>query len=240
MNKYDFSLILPCYNEGPTFEESVGKIVKELNRTKKRWEIIFVEDKSLDETKQTLEKLLKKINGARAIFHKKNMGRGKSVMDGIQASSSPICGFMDVDCEISPSYIPLFIQEVKNGASIAVGKRFYEKGWKSISRVVTSKVYANLVKFLLNLPISDTEAGFKFFNRSRILKIISKTHDHGWFWDTEICARAYYEKIKVSEIPVLFVRRLDKKSTVNLLSDSVNYFTKIIKFRSKVSRARLN
>ena len=164
MSKLDCTLILAAYNEGPTLEASVLKIIKVLRETRLKWEIIFVEDKSTDATRKTVEKIVKGNVNYRAIYHRENMGRGKSVADGISAAKAPICGFLDVDCEISPSYIPLFVKELKNGADLVVGRRFYEKGWKSISRVAASKIYAELVKKLLGLPIDDTETCFKFFH----------------------------------------------------------------------------
>ena len=229
MQKVDLSLILPCYNEGPTFFESVSKIVSVLKTTKYRWEVIFVEDKSTDNTRISVEKIVKKIPQSRAIFHKENVGRGKSVSEGIMESKGKICGFLDVDLEVSESYIPLFISEVEKGADVVVGKRFYDKG--SFLRFISSKVYALIVRMLLNLPVSDSEAGYKFFRRKSIRTILPKVLDKKWFWDTEICARAHAAGLKVTEIPVLFVRRPEKKSTVRLFPDTLDYLKAIIKFK---------
>lgn len=236
MKGLDFSLILPCYNEGSTFEGSVNKIVNSLKGYK--YEIIFVEDKSLDDTRIKVEKLVKKLKGVKAIYHKKNMGRGKSVSDGILASSANVCGYIDVDCEISPRYIPLFIKEVRLGSDLVVGERFYEKGVKSIGRVVASKVYSSLVRILLKLPVKDTESGYKFFNKHETVKVLKKARDYKWFWDTEICARAHYAGLNISQIPVLFVRRPEKKSTVKLIPDSIEYFLKLMSFRSQLSKSK--
>lgn len=233
MKKESLTIILACYNEGPTFGSSVRKIISELKRAKRPWGIIFVDDKSVDDTKLAVEEFVKNNKNCRAIYHSKNQGRGKSVCDGIKIAKGEICGFMDVDCEIAPSYIPLFTEEIVKGADVAVGQRFYEKGWKSLNRVVASKVYAILVGTVLDLPISDTEAGFKFFNRRNILKILPKVKNSGWFWDTEICARAYWTGLRVSEIPVLFNKRKEKKSTVKLIPDSLDYLVQLFKFRSE-------
>lgn len=238
MSKVEISLILPCYNEGPTFEESVEAILRELKKIKSSWEIIFVEDKSLDNTKASIEKFTKKIKNSRAIYHRKNEGRGKSVKDGIIHSRGSICGFMDVDCEISPAFIPIFVGEVEKGYDAAFAERFYESGLKNLVRVAASKLYALLVQQFLNLPIRDTEAGFKFFNRISIMPVIAKTHDKGWFWDTEICAVSHILELKIAQVPVLFVKRSDKKSTVNILNDSIDYLIKIIKFKKEFKKMK--
>lgn len=236
MSKIGFSLVLPCYNEGPTFESNVGKILKELKRLKLSWEIIFVEDSSIDDTKSEVEKLVLTIPNSRAIYHKKNEGRGKSVADGLFAAKGEICGFMDVDCEISPSYIPIFIWEIKKGYDMAIANRFYEGKFKSILRFVASSTYSRLVRLILNLPFDDTEAGFKFFNRKKIIPIVKMTRDKRWFWDTEICARTYLNDLTVSQVPVLFKKRADKKSTVRLIPDSIEYLKKVIEFKKQLNK----
>jgi len=253
MARVDLSIIIACYNEGITFRQSVEKIINVLKTLKKNWEIIFVEDKSLDETAQTVKKLIDSIKNSRlrlvnsdfggqaqVIFHKKNMGRGKSVSDGIKSSRGSICGYLDVDLEVSADYIPLFVNEVDKGFDMVVGKRFYESNFKAITRVAASKIYAFVVRNFLKVPIEDTEAGYKFFKRSKIMPILSRVRDKHWFWDTEICARSFWMGLKISQIPVFFVRRSDKKSTVRLLPDTLAYLTKIIKFRREMPRTSVN
>ena len=235
MSKIDLSIIVPCYNEGPTFEDSVEKIVAVLKTQKKKWEMIFVEDKSVDDTKKTVEKLTQKYKNIRAIFHKKNEGRGKSVSDGIKTARGDICGYLDVDLEVSERYIPLFVKEIEHGFDLAVGKRFYEGGGLSaILRFLASKTYAMAVKYIVDIPIEDTEAGYKFFRRAKILPILSKAKSKHWFWDTEICALAHRNGLSITQIPVLFKRRYDKKSTVRLIPDTIDYIKNLIRIKSQM------
>lgn len=229
------SLIIPCYNEGSTFLKSVEEVVSALYKTRLSYEIIFVEDKSVDGTQKEVRTFLKKIKGSRAIFHSTNQGRGKSVTDGLLASKGKICGFLDIDLEVPASYIPVFVKDIENGFDVVVGKRFYDgEGLSSIPRYLASKVYSFVVRFLLQIPMDDTEAGYKFFKRQKIIPILKKTVDKHWFWDTEICARAHYGGLKISQVPVIFKRRLDKKSTVKLLPDTIAYIRSLINFKLKV------
>lgn len=226
------SLILPIYNEGQILEESIRKIIKQLNNLKKPWEIIFVEDKSTDGSDKVLKELLPKLKNSKAIFHIKNQGRGQTVKDGILMAQGEICGFIDIDLEVSEKYIPDFIKKVEAGYDLVVAKRNY-KDSKALQRVIASQGYKLLVKSLLGLPISDTEAGYKFFKRKTILPTLKQTQDQGWFWDTEICALAYQNKLKLTDIPVLFIKKTHKKSTVKLLPDTLEYLKKIFEFRKK-------
>lgn len=236
MKKTYFSLILPCFNEGPTFENSVRKIISVLKNTKWTWEIIFVDDRSVDGTTATVERLVGQIKNSSAVYHKINRGRGKSVSEGIFESKGEICGFLDADLEVSAEYIPLFISEIENGADMAVGRRFYEQ--TSFLRFVASKLYALLVQILIDIPISDTEAGYKFFRKKTMIPVIAKTQDRRWFWDTEICARAYFANLKISQIPVMFNRRPEKKSTVRIVPDTWEYMVRLIRFRKQLKKLR--
>ncbi|MEX2028597.1 MAG: glycosyltransferase family 2 protein [Candidatus Curtissbacteria bacterium] len=229
----DFSLIVPCYNEGPTFEDNVVKIVGELKKLKGTWEVIFVEDKSTDDTRKKIEIISSGIKNSKLILHKINTGRGKAVRDGIATAKGTVCGFIDVDCEISPSYIPVFIEEIKKGNDMAIATRYYENQAHALTRLVSSRAYSFIVSILLKTPFADTEAGFKFFNRKKILPVIAKTYDNGWFWDTEVCMTAHFAGLKISQVPVLFIRRDDKKSTVRLIPDSITYFQRLLKFRNE-------
>ena len=238
MSKVAVSVILPCFNEGTTFERSVEQVIHELRKLRKNWEIIFVEDKSTDNTRSSVENLATKIDNARAVYHSKNQGRGKSVADGIKTSRGNICGYLDVDLEVSQRYIPLFIKEVEEGSELVVGKRFYEgEGLKSIPRFLASKVYAFAVKILFNCQIEDTEAGYKFFNRAKILPILKKVKSKHWFWDTEICVIASLKNLKIEQIPVLFKRRDGKKSTVKLFPDTIDYLKNLIRLKKELSRS---
>ncbi len=230
------SIIIPCYNEGQIFEKNVNEIVNTLGMLKMNWEIIFVEDKSTDKTKDSVERLTKRIKNSRAIYHKINQGRGKTVSDGILSSRGKMCGYLDVDLEVSASYIPLFIKELNEGSDIVVARRFYEGGtFNAFIRFLASKVYALSVKMILGAPIDDTEAGYKFFRRDAILPIIKKVKNKHWFWDTEICVRSYLAGLVIAQIPVLFIRKNDKKSTVRIIPDTIDYIKNLVRFKFELT-----
>jgi len=132
------------------------------------------------------------------------------------------------------------LQAIKDGADIAVARRIYKFYFKSIDRYILSKGYAWLVKKILDLPFDDTETGYKFFRRERIMPLVEKIDDKHWFWDTEFMSRAHMAGYQVAEIPCLFIRQWDKASTVNPVADSIEYFVKLSRFRMKQSLIRKN
>lgn len=237
MSKIELTLILPCYNEAEHFVTSVPQILNVLHSSKISYEVIFIDDKSTDSTKLLIKKFtsLEK-NNSKAIYHRSNVGRGGTVAQGIKLARGKYVGFIDIDCEISPRYIPSCIDALKKGSDIVCGHRRYDFSLLGFFRAVASKLYSYLVKWMLNSPVFDTEAGYKFFNKQKILPVLKETLDAGWFWDTEIMIRAVRHGLKIKMIPVEFKRRTDKTSTVHLIRDSLDYFIKLIKFRQRINK----
>lgn len=232
----DLSLVLACYNEASHFKESLHQIVGVLERSRYSWEIILVDDHSADATSTLVSEACRKDARLRALFHKVNRGRGHTVADGIRAARGKVVGFIDIDCEVSPVYIPQCVDRiVRSKADVVVGKRIYKTRVASLAREIFSVGYQWLSRRIVDTGGIDTEAGYKFFLRRRILPVLAKTKHPGWFWDTEIIVRARRAGLTVVEEPVLFLRRGDKKSTVEPLRDIVNYLVSLWRFRRELA-----
>lgn len=228
----DLSLILPCYNESGLFRESVSRIKHVLDASSYSYEVIFVDDYSKDDTKDLIKSYLANHKKFRAIYHQTNMGRGRTVADGIRAARGTVVGYMDIDCEVSPIYIPVMIEHVLSAnADIVIGKRFYRTSASAVVREILSRGYQWLSDTLIDTGGLDTETGYKFFNRKKILPILAKAKNPGWFWDTQIMVYAKRVGLRIMEEPVLFLRRFDKKSSVNIFRDTLEYMVQLWKFR---------
>lgn len=236
MNKYDVSLVLACYNEQEIFNDSVKRIINTLDKTDFTYEIIFVEDKSQDNTINLIKKTFKQYprHNLSAIFHPTNQGRGQTVVDGFNKAKGRIVGYIDIDLEIGEWYLPKFLSAVNKKTDVANALRIYDFSLWSLPRYFASKGYVWLRKILLGLPYEDTEAGYKFFKRAKLLPLLKKAKHKGWFFDTEIMALCQKHKLKVKEIPVAFVRNKQKTSTVRLIPDSIKYLTNLISYSIKL------
>src|SRR3989344_3349350 len=92
MKRSNITLVLPCYNEAEHFEKSVRHILETLRQANLTFEIIFVEDKSTDSTRELVTQFAKKHRqeNIHVICHKQNLGRGVSVRDGILKAAHEI------------------------------------------------------------------------------------------------------------------------------------------------------
>lgn len=232
-NKIDFSLVVPCYMESGHLEKSIAQLSEVLSECKFTWEIIFVDDGSLDNTPAIIHRCSATIPNCQIILKSKNEGRGRAVQDGVGRARGTVVGFVDIDLEVAAHYIPVMVSTILiKEAEVVTGCRAIQWTWSpyGIVRLCLSQGYRFLFRCFLGLPISDPETGFKFFNRESLNEILPSIKNRGWFWDSEVMAKSYLSGLRIRELPCVFIRRQDKKSTVRLLRDTLRQFRELVSF----------
>ncbi len=229
----ELSLVLACYNEEPHLAQSFAEIRDTLIELGRSFEVIFVDDQSRDRTRAILADIVAAHPdlALRVIAHERNLGRGATVTDGFRAAQGAIAGYLDLDLEVHCRYIPSLVRAIERGADVATVRRIYAFQPSSLDRYLMSRGYSWLVRRLLKVPLHDTETGFKFFRRQRLLPVLDAIEDPGWFWDTEFLVRALDHGLRIEEIPGAYIRRADKRSTVHGFRDSARYFFRLLSFR---------
>jgi glycosyltransferase involved in cell wall biosynthesis len=236
----DLSLIVPCYNEAAHLRQNVGAVVEALGLTPWSWEIVFVDDGSADDTRAIIREICAGDGRCRFIFHDRNRGRGAAFKTGFSGSQGRVTGFLDIDLEVHARYLPSLVNEIlRHGADIVIGDRhFMLRQTGGLHRVALSWGYRRLCDLLLSLDLEDSETGCKFFNRETTSQVVLASENDGWFWDTEVMARARLANLRIHELPVLFLRRADRTSTVRPLRDSWAYLQALHAFRGKIGLTR--
>jgi glycosyltransferase involved in cell wall biosynthesis len=238
----DLSLIVPCYNEAPHLKASVDALCEVLDTTRYDYEVVFVDDVSPDNTRDVIREICAARPRCRAIFHEKNKGRGGAFKTGFVNSTGRVTGFIDIDLEVGANYIPALVNLIEHhGVDIATGHRHYLlRQTHAVHRVVLSVVYRALLRAGVVNGVRDSETGCKFFRRETATDVVLGSESDGWFWDTEVMARAVLAGLTIREMPVLFLRRWDKQTTVRLGRDIADYLIALHKFRGQIGRSLLN
>lgn len=240
----DLSIIITCYNEKRLLPGAIQQLISLFDKTKLDYEIVIVDDYSTDGSKEIILDLSKKYPVIRFLMHQHNMGRGKSVADGVRFSEGNIVGFIDMDFATDPVYILKLYSVLVHGADIATARRYYKLDRNSIKilhRYILHKGYKALIKLAFRTPIRDTETGCKFFRRESLLTYIDEideSRQSNWFWDTEVMIRGYYRGMKIVEVPTLFVRRPETGSTMKLARDVGRYLHSFMRFRKEVKKLK--
>ncbi len=157
------SIILPIYNEAKGIPELFLQLQKALS--KYDYEIIAVNDGSIDDSLQVLVDLAKKDKKIKIIDFRRNYGQTTAINAGIQNASGDIIVLIDSDLENDPTDIPRLIHKLDEGYDIVSGWR--KNRWKG--KFLTRK----LPSILANLLISKV-SGVRLHDYGCTLKVYKK------------------------------------------------------------------
>lgn len=199
------SIIIPLYNE----EKRVKNLLKIYNFFKKKqlnYELILVNDGSLDSTMRLVNNLSKKIK-FNLISYRVNKGKGFAIKQGMLNAKGMFRLFTDIDLSTPIEEFEKFLPYLKKN-QIVIGSRKTTgsnlKKRQPILREGMGKAFTLLSKFLLNLDTSDFTCGFKCFSRIASEKIFQRMRIDRWGFDSEILFIAKKMGYRVKEIPVIW------------------------------------
>lgn len=189
------SIIIPCYNEELRLDPT--KFIDFLNE-KSDINMVFVDDASLDDTENQLQKI-KATNPDRVKIIKlpARSGKGEAVRLGLIASveNSTIKyhGFMDADHAVSLKEFYRLYQKISNTDKLfLIGSRVKKIG-ASIKRNewrhFYSRIIATIVGSIIKLDVYDTQCSAKIFNSSLVSKVFLEKFRTKWLFDVEIICR---------------------------------------------------
>ena len=210
-NEQLLTVVIPLYNEAenlPFFARTAIEFCRVRN-----WQIIFVNDGSLDATKQILGELDSEAH-MKILHHKVNRGYGSALKTGIRHVTTPFLITMDGDGQHYLEDVErLFKFALQTDADMVVGRR---------ERAAISAAYRALGKFLIRsftgilmpLPITDLNSGFKLYRTDLAKRYITVCPNSMAFSDV-ITLVFISERNMVLEHPIRISPRKLGQSTIN-------------------------
>ncbi len=170
------------------------------------FELIFVDDGSIDNTPNVLNQIkANSKNAVTIIAFRKNFGKSAALTAGFNVAQGEIVITMDADLQDDPKEIPTFIQAIENGADVVTG-------WKKnrrdpLEKVIPSKFFNFVTSKLSGLKLHDYNCGFKAFKKEVLAEIEIYGELHRY-----ILFLAHRKGFKVVEVPVTHHEREFGKS----------------------------
>ena len=206
------SVVIPAYNEERNLKRGVLDEVEDfLNKKEKEFEVIIVDDGSSDLSVEIIKKYITKGSNFKLVENAHG-GKATAVMTGMQAAKGDIVLFTDMDQATPINQLEKFLPKFEEGFDIVIGSRTGRAG-APIFRKLAAWGFSFLRNIILGLPFSDTQCGFKAFNKKVVEKIIPKIknewgvlHFKGGAvnagFDVEILYLAKKYGFKIAEVPV--------------------------------------
>ena len=223
-------VIVPTLNE----EKNIYKLLKRINKTKVKLDILFIDDNSLDKTQSFIKELKKKNKNIKYIFRKNRTGIGSAHKEGIKfcyRKKYNLIITMDGDGTHDPKYFKQMISNSKK-FDYVITSRFKKpnllKDWPLSRKILTYSRHF-IVKFFLGIDF-DASGAYRCFGvkKIRLQDILSsKNNDYAFFW--ELTYNLHKKGYSIFEIPVELVFRKLGKSKMRLrhIINSLFYLFKI-------------
>jgi len=170
------SIIIPTYNE----EENVIPLYTEITNifkstlTNYDYEIVFIDNKSHDSTRNKISILCHKNSKVKAIFNARNFGQFNSPFHGILQSTGDCTILICADFQDPLDLIPKFIKEWENGYKIVIGVKSSSRESKLI--YFLRSCYYKLIKKMSNIEQIEHFTGFGLYDRE-FVEILRNLND---------------------------------------------------------------
>ncbi|MBU1622435.1 MAG: glycosyltransferase family 2 protein [Nanoarchaeota archaeon] len=155
----DISIVIPTYNEEKNVPILHQKLVEVLSHLKLKYEIIFVDDGSTDQTYSNLLEL----KPVKIIRLRKNFGQSAAMDAGFKAANGKLIVAMDADLQNDPRDIPLLIEKLNQGYDLVSGWR--KKRNDSLQKKLFSRFASWLRRKLFKINIHDYGCSLKIYKK---------------------------------------------------------------------------
>lgn len=218
-------MIIPAYNE----ENSIVSTVKSLSKANLKGDTldyVIINDGSKDNTKKVCEE-----NKLNFVNLPVNLGIGGAVQTGYKYALEhdyDVAIQFDGDGQHDAAYIKNLVNEIKDGADIAIGSRYVAElsEFKStFIRRVGIKFLSLLIKICTGKRIYDPTSGFRASNKE-IIKMFANEYPTD-YPEPDTIVTVIKKGYKVSEIPVKMKERTSGKSSLSSPIKAMFYMIKV-------------
>ena len=190
------SVVITVYNEQDNIMPLADALYTLLDTQAYDYEIIFVDDGSVDDTYEILRRAQTKIGNLTIIRLKKNLGQTPAFSAGFSYATGDYIISMDGDLQNDPQDIPKLLEAIEGKYDAICGWRKHRQD--SATKRFVSRAF-NLIRYLIfGDPVHDTSCSLKIFRSEAIKSLLPlRSKMHGC-----LTSMLYLQGYKVGEIVV--------------------------------------
>ena len=171
MNPPQISIVSPVYKAEfilPSLVAEIDKVMDQLNVT---YELILVDDRSPDNSWETMNELAL-VNSHLKIYRlSKNFGQHPTIIAGLSCAKGEWIIVMDCDMQDQPKEIIKLYQRALEGYDIVQAKRVARKD--SFLKKFSSKLFYKIFNYLAGLEMNSEVANFGIYHRKVICEVLN-------------------------------------------------------------------
>jgi len=221
------SVLIPVYNEKDTIRDVIDRV----RSVPVRKQIILVDDRSVDGTRDILKSIAEEQPDLVVRFHEVNRGKGAAIRTALSHATGDVVIIQDADMEYDPVEYPKLLAPIEQGvADVVYGSRFLGGPHRVLFfwHQLGNQLLTLMSNVLTNLNLTDMETGYKCI-RTDLMKRMRLTTDRFGF-EPELTARVAQMRLRVFELPISYWGRDYTAGKKITWRDGVAALWHIIKF----------
>jgi glycosyltransferase involved in cell wall biosynthesis len=191
----EISVVVPLLNEQDNIQPLYEQIKQTLDN-KYKYEIVFIDDGSTDDSFNILSRLQQADSKIRIIRFRKNFGQTAALSAGFAYAKGKIVAAIDADLQNDPADIPKMIDKLHEGFDVVSGWR-RKRHDNTITRLVPSKIANWLISKITGVKLHDFGCTLKAYRK----EILEETRLYGEM-HRFIPALASWSGARIAEIVV--------------------------------------
>src|SRR6202161_2364979 len=138
------SIVIPIHNEEPAILPLYDRLCTVLEKLKKPYEIIFIDDASTDRSFDLLANLVETDAHLKVLRLRRNFGQTAALAAGFDEAQGEVIISLDGDLQHAPEDIPALLEKIEEGYDIA-------SGWRKnrLDNAVTRKLPSRIANWLM-------------------------------------------------------------------------------------------
>ena len=177
-DNFGVSLVVPVYNSAKFLPATIASLATYLASEFKHYELILVDDGSIDESLALMRAAANENKNIRLIIHERNMGQQRSLADGFLAARNAIVLSVDADLPCELTDLKKIAHIVYNGSELVFGRRVAQMQrawWRTFGSVVANWIFRLIYPF----EIQDIGCGLLAMRPSLIEKLRNQNKSTG-------------------------------------------------------------
>lgn len=174
------SVVVPAYCEEEGLAEMMRQLHEVLENCADRWEVIFVDDGSDDDTWSVIRQLHQQygehVNGLRL---SRNFGHQNALFAGLEAARGDAVISMDADLQHPPELIPELLACWREGYDIVNTLRTYPPETSWLKRK-SSDWYYRFFSFMSGVELKPGKADFRLMD-AKVVRQLTQFQENGLF-----------------------------------------------------------
>ena len=220
------SILVPCYNEAQSLEMLYEEIVRVISTLDDyRWEVLFVNDGSRDNTMEVIKGLREKDGRISYVDLSRNFGKENAMLAGFDYAKGDAVVIMDADLQHPPAVIPEMIKKWEEGYDDVYAQR-KSRGKESWLRKRLTKSYYRLLQGSSRVDVLPNVGDFRLLDR-KCVDALCQMRESGRYTKGMYCFIGF-KKIGVefeTQDRVLGESSMSYKKLMNLALEGITSYT---------------